>query len=298
VLIIATIVILVMYVVMAYMATYAAASVGQTTLPNGDRWSFFDAYSFLSYSASLSQAGVPQLTIRVQTIAEMIGLGLGMGEVNSILLFLFAILWIVNDFPPFVLTASRILFAMSLDGVLPKSLVKVNRFHSPVYAVILVGVFAVLGALGAGGSCVICTGGSWSPGGPLGNALNAIFVDGVPSTDLLDAIFFSLFSLAVLLLPFRQKQFFDRAYFKPGGKLGVATVGVAGLIANSLIGWEVLISPGDSYNILAPTSDNLYALGFTALLGVIGTLIYAFYRFGPSNEKVNYSAIFSEIPPE
>jgi amino acid transporter len=298
VLIIAMIVVLVMYVTMAYAATYATASVGQTTLPNGDRWSFFEAYSFLSYSGSLSQAGLPQLTLRVQTIAEMIGLALGMGEFNSILLFLFAILWIVNDFPPFILTASRILFAMSFDRVLPKSLAKVNRFHSPVYAVILVGIFAVLGVLGAGGSCVVCTGGSWSPGGSLGNALNAIFVDGVYSTDLLDVIFFSLFSVAVLLLPFRQKRLFDRAYFKPGGKLGVATIGVAGLIANLVIGWEVLVSPSDAYSILAPTSDNWFALGFTALLGIIGALIYTYYRFGPSRKQVDYSVIFSEIPPE
>ncbi len=49
VLIIATIVIIVLYVTNGYFAVYAASSVGQITLPNGDRWSFFDAYSFLSY---------------------------------------------------------------------------------------------------------------------------------------------------------------------------------------------------------------------------------------------------------
>jgi len=297
VLIIASIVVIIMYVTVAHIATYAAASVGQTTLPNGDKWSFLEAYSFLSWSGSLAQAGVPPLTFRLQTVPEMVGLALGFGNLN-ILIFLFAVLWIVNDFPAFILTSSRILFAMSFDRVLPASLSKVNRFHSPVNAVILVGTFAVLGLLGAGGSCVVCTGGSWSLGGPLGVALNAIFVDGVYSTDLLDVVFFSLFSLAVLLLPFRQRRLFDRAYFKPGGKLGVAVVGLAGVIANIVIGWEVLVSPGDSYNILAPNSDNWYALGFTVFLGVIGCLIYAYYRLGPSGRKVDYLAIFSEIPPD
>jgi len=169
---------------------------------------------------------------------------------------------------------------------------------APVNAIIPVGVFAVLGLLGAGGSCVICTGGSWSPGGPLGDALNSIFVDGVLATDLLDVVFLSLFSLAVLLFPFRQKRLFDLAYFKPGGKLGVASIGLAGLIVNLVIGWAVLVSPADSYNILAPNSDNWFAIGFTVLLGVIGCLIYTYYRLGPPGKKVDYSTIFSDIPPE
>jgi amino acid transporter len=297
VLIIASIVVIFMYVSITQIATYAATSVGQTTLPNGDKWSFFEAYSFLSWSGSLTQAGVPPITFRLQTVPEMVGLALGLGNLN-ILVFLFAVLWIVNDFPAFILTSSRILFAMSVDRVLPASLSKANRFHSPVNAVILVGIFAVLGLLGAGGSCVVCTGDSWSPGGPIGNALNAIFIDGVYSTDLLDVVFFSLFSVAVLLLPFRGKKFFDRTYFKPGGRMGVAAIGLAGVIANLVIGWEVLISPGDSYNILAPNSDNWFAIGFTVLLGLIGCLIYGSYRLGPSRRKVDYSTIFSEIPPE
>jgi len=297
ILIIATILIVVIYVTMTYATTYAAASIDQITLPNGDRWSFFDAYSYLSYSGNLAQAGVPPLTARVQTIAEMIGLGLGMGKLNSILLFLFGVLWIFNDMPAFILTASRILFAMSFDRVLPSSLCKVNRFGSPSYAVILVGIFALIGLMGGSGSCIICTGGSLNPGGALGGILNAVSVDGISATDLLDVVFFSLFSVAVILLPFRGRRFFDRAHFKPGGKLGVTSIGVAGLIANLIIGWEVLISPTDSYNLLAPTWDNWFSLGMTAFFGIIGSLIYSYYRLG-AGKQIDYSTIFSRIPPE
>jgi amino acid transporter len=296
VLIIATIVIIVMYVTNAYFAAYAAASVGQITLPNGNRWSFFDAYSFLSYSGSVGQAGVPALRLFVPTLAAMTGMGLGLGSLN-ILLFLFAILWIVNDIPPFILTASRILFAMSFDRVLPTSFAKVNnRFLSPVNAVVLVGVFAVFGVLAE--PCVVCTGGTWSPGGPVGNVLNGIFLNGIFATDLLDVVFFSLFALAVLLFPFRQRRAFDAAYFKPGGRTGVVAIGLTALIANLIIGWAVLTSSADSYNILAPTSDNWYALGFDLLLGIIGAAIYGYYKWGPSRKQVDYTGIFSEIPPE
>lgn len=296
VLIIATIVIIVLYVTNGYFAAYAASSVGQITLPNGDRWSFFDAYSFLSYAGSLSQAGLPTGRLLVPTLAAMSGMGLGLGSLN-ILLFLFSVLWVVNDLPPFILTASRLIFAMSFDRVLPTSLAKVNsRFHSPVNAIVLVGVFAVLGSLGS--SCVLCTGDSWSPGGPLGDVLNGIFFNGIGAVDLLDVVFFSLFALAVLLFPFRQRHVFDAAYFKPGGRIGVAAIGLTGLIANLIIGWAVLTSSVDSYNILAPNSDNWYALGFDLLLGIIGAAIYGYYKWGPSKKHVDYATIFSEIPPD
>lgn len=296
VLIVATIVTIVMYVAVAYFAAYAAASVGQITLPNGNKWSFFDAYSFLSWAGSNRQAGVPALRLLVPTLAAMSGIGLGLGSLN-ILLFLFAILWIVNDIPPFILTASRILFAMSLDRVLPASFAKVNnRFHSPVNAVILVGILAVFGVLAE--PCVACTRGSWSPGGPIGDVLNGIFLNGILATDLLDVVFFSLFALAVLFLPFRQRRVFDAAYFKPGGRIGVAAIGLTGLIANLIIGWAVLTSSADSYNILALTSDNWYALGFDLLLGIIGLAIYRYYKWGPSKKHVDYTRIFSELPPE
>jgi len=69
-------------------------------------------------------------------------------------------------------------------------------------------------------------------------------------------------------------------------------------VANLTIAWLILTSPQDAYNILAPTSANWYALGSTALFGIIGAVIYAYHRYGPPKKQFNYSAIFREIPPE
>jgi APA family basic amino acid/polyamine antiporter len=299
VVIIAPIIIMIIYVTMAAFGTYSAASVGHVTLPNGNKWSFFEAYSYLSGFMPgnyLQQAGLPNVPASIPVVASMVGMGLGLGSLN-ILLFIFSLLWIVNDLPAMALVGSRVLFAMSFDRVLPAPLSKVNnRFNSPIYATILVGAFAVLGALSE--TCVVCTGGSWSSRGPLGDVLTSVFSNGFLNTDLLDAVFFSLFALAVVLFPFRQKRMYDSAPFKPGGKLGVLVVGLAGLTANLVIAWLVLTTPLGSYNILSPTPANWFALEFTGLLGVIGALIYAYYRFGPSRKEVDYSTIFSEIPPE
>jgi amino acid transporter len=297
VLLIASLIIMTMYLTMTVLGSYAAAAVGQITLPNGDRWSLLEAYSYLSYGAgSTLQAGVPAIRLDIISLASMVGIGTGLRSLN-ILLLIFGIMWIINDLPAFALVGSRLIFAMSFDRILPVSLCKVNdRFHSPIYAVVLMGMFALLGALSQ--TCIVCYGGSWAPSGIVGGVLTNVFGYGFSNVDLMDAVFFSLFALAVVLFPFRLKRNFDSATFKPGGKVGVVAIGLAGLIANLIIAWLILTSPYDAYNVLAPNSYNWFTLGFTGLLGVIGCLIYANYRYRPQAKEIDYSAIFSEIPPE
>ena len=295
VLLVSSVIIMVAYMVVSGLGAYATAALGRTTLPNGNTWTFFEAYSYLSYGGGdLAKAGVPAIKAWTTTIAAMTGIGLNLSSLNW-LLFIFGILWVANDIPPFILTASRILFAMAFDRVLPGSFANVNeRFHSPVNATIATGVFGMLGCFSESG--VISNGGSWSPGGALGGALNGIFSIGVSSTDLMDAVFFTLFALALIMLPYRKKEIYDTAPFKIGGKAGMVVIGILGVGANLVLDWMILTAPQDSYNILAPTSDNWFAIGFTVLLGLIGAGMYAYYKYG--KKDVDYSTIFAEIPPE
>jgi amino acid transporter len=294
VLVVSSIVIMAMYMIVSSFAAFATAALGRTTV-NGNVWTFFEAYSYLSYGAgNLATAGVPAVKAWTTTIAAFTGIGVGLAPLNW-LLFLFGILWVANDIPPFILTASRILFAMAFDRVLPGSLANVNeRFHSPVNATIVTGVFALLGCFSESG--VASTGGSWSPGGSVGGLMSSVFSIGVASTDLFDAVFFTLFALALVLLPFRRPQIFETSPIKLGGKAGTAFIGVLGVGANLVLDWMILTAPQDSYNILAPTGDNWFAIGFTVLLGVAGVLMYAYYKYG--HKDVDYSTIFTEIPPE
>ena len=295
VLLISSVVIMVMYMLVSSLAAYAAAALGRVTLSNGNTWSFFEAYSYLSYGAgNLATAGVPAVKAWTTTIAAFTGLGLNLGTLNW-LLFIFGILWVANDIPPFILTASRVLFAMAFDRVLPGSLASVNeRFHSPVNATIATGVFGLLGCFSESG--VISNGGSWNPGGAAGGVLNSVFSIGVASTDLFDAVFFTLFALALVLLPYRRPKIFETAPFKIGGKTGTAFIGVLGVGANLVLDWMILTAPQDSYNILAPTGDNWFAIGFTVALGLVGAAMYWYYKYG--KKDVDYSTIFTEIPPE
>ena len=298
VLLLSSVIIMVAYMVVSSLGAYAAAALGRVTLPNGNTWSFFEAYSWLSYGGGdLAKAGVPAVKAWTTTIAAFTGIGLGLSSLNW-LLFIFGILWVANDIPPFILTASRVLFAMAFDRVLPASLASVNeRFHSPVNATIATGVFGLLGCFSESG--VVSNGGSWNPGGAAGGLLNSVFSIGVASTDLFDAVFFTLFALALILLPIRRKQIYEMAPVKWGGKTGVMLIGALGLVANLVLDYMILTAPQDSYNV-GPnmTGDNWFAILFTVALGIVGILMYGWYKWGPSKKNVDYSTIFAEIPPE
>jgi amino acid transporter len=292
VLLLASVVIVAAYVTVSSFGAYAAAAIGRTTLPNGNTWSFFEAYSWLSYGGGdLSPTGLPGAW--TTTIAALTGIGMGMGTLNW-LLFIFGILWVANDIPPFILTASRILFAMAFDRVLPSSLASVNeRFHSPVNATILTGLFGLLGCFSESG----VMSGSWNLGGQAGAIVSNIFSIGVASTDLFDAVFFTLFALALVMLPYKKPKIFETMPFKIGGKTGTMLIGVVGVIANLVLDYMILTAPQDSYNI-GPnmTEGNWFAIGFTVFLGIVGLAMYAYYKYG--KKDVDYTTIFTEIPPE
>jgi len=286
VLLLSSFIIIIMYVLVSSLAAYASAALGRVTLPNGNVWSFFEAYAYMSYGAGhLANTGLPVIKAWSTTIAGMTGIGLGLSSLNWLVL-IFAIFWVANDIPPFILTASRILFAMAFDRVLPNKLADVNeRFHSPVNATIVCGVFAILGCFSESG--VLSTGGSWNPGaGFLGNGLNFIFSTGVASTDIFDAAFFSLFALSLVFLPFRKSaaRIYETAPVKYGGKTGMAIIGIVGVCANIYLDYMIISAEYQAFWMLLAT-------------GVLAAIIYVYYKYGKAKE-VDYSTIFAQIPPE
>jgi len=297
---IASVIIIAVYLTVSSLAGYSAAALGRVTLANGNTWSFFEAYSFLSYGGgNLVQAGVPAIKGWSSTIAAMTGIGLGLGSLNW-LIFIFAVLWVANDIPPFILTASRLLFALAFDRVLPASLANVNeRFHAPVNAVIATAVFGLLGVFSEAG--VISAGGSWNPGGVIGGYLNVIFASGVQLTDFYDFIFFAIFTLALVVLPYRRPKIYETAPFKLGGKTGVVLIGVIGTLGNFVGVYIMLTAPTYSFNFGAwpnMTADNWFCVGFTLAIAILSYLVYAYYKYGPASKTVDYRTIFTEIPPE
>ena len=301
-LVFASVLIIALYVGISLAAGGAVKGVGSVTLSNGNTYSLFTAWSYLSFGAGdLGKANLPGVGLWTTTVAGLTGNAIGLGSLNAILV-VFGVFWIANDIPPFILTASRILFAMSFDRVLPTRLSNINdRFHSPMYAVVVTGVVAILGCFSESG--VVDNGNAWNAGG--NTVLSSILGSsgGVGVTDIQDSLFFTLFTLALVILPLRasRKQIYETAPYKPGGKWGMVLLGAAGFAANLFVDYEFAIAPGGDFglgtvNWTSPTLFfDIFPFFFMIILAVVGVLIYYVHRM---RKGISYATIFAQIPPE
>src|SRR5438552_11177388 len=89
---------------------------------------------------------------------------------------------------------------MSFDRVLPAPLANVNdRFHSPINAVIIVGIVALLGCFSE--STILDPGGTLNPGNNAAIAAILGSGGGVQITDFYDSFSLTLFTLSPVILP-------------------------------------------------------------------------------------------------
>jgi basic amino acid/polyamine antiporter, APA family len=303
-LVIASLLIIALYVSISIVASSAVKGVASVTLPNGNTYSLLTAWSWLSYGCSppasstasncLVYAGLPNVKLWTTTIAGLTGNGIGLGGLN-VLLVVFGVFWIANDIPPFILTGSRILFAMSFDRVLPSRLSNINdRFHSPVIAVIATGIVGILGCFSESG--IVDAGGTLNKAG--NTVLSQILGSGggVQITDFYDSFFFTLFTLSLVILPLRasRRQIFETAPYKPGGKWGMVLLGLAGFGANLFVDYEFGVAPGGDFAI-ASSSPVTYAIIFALAVAILGVVIFYVHRM---RKGIAYSTIFAQIPPE
>jgi len=286
----ANVFIVLLYITISMVAARAAMMVGQPTgAYSGQPYSFFSAYSYLSYGAGQPGrdwlAGVGVGRAWMPNIAAFAAQGFGMTWFLG-LIPIFAVLWVANDIPPFILTSSRIIFAMAFDRVLPEKLAEVNeRWHSPMWAVVITMFVAFIGNFAESDVFPKWLGSD----NILSKYINS--GGGVVATDIWDTIFFLLASVAGLMFVARRKEIYERSSYKPsiGGFPLITLVGLAATIGNL---W-LLYAITQVYGFAAPEPWI-----FTALLLIVGGVIYAYYRNKGSRIGVDYSTIYAEIPPE
>jgi len=270
---IANIVIVTLYVTISYVSSHAAMLVGKI----GD-YSFFSAYAFLSYGGGTLPEGMGRAWMPV--IAGFQAAGMGLTWFLAVIP-IFAVLWVANDIPPFIITSSRIIFAMSFDRVLPEKLSEVNeRWHSPTNAILVTMVVAFIGCLGESDILV-----KYLPGNIITAYINS--GGGVAATDIWDTIFFLTSSIAGMLLVFRRNDIYEKSPYKPGKWL-VAGIGLIATLANIYLLYLV----GTGYGSASEPWI------FTVFLLVVGFIIYYYYRTKGSRVGVDYATIYAEIPPE
>lgn len=279
-------VIIILYMSVSALMARAASMVGKV----GD-FSFLPAVAFLNYGGgSFAQAGLPQVGGWMPVMAAIQASGIGLGAGFMFILVLFAALWVANDIPPFILTSSRMIFAMAFDRLLPGKLANVNqRWHSPMNAILFVSVVSLIGAAAEADLFV-----RWE-GGLLHSVINP--AGAIGATDIWDAIFFTLCALAAVFFPFRKAGIFEKSPFR-AGKWFVVGMGVAAVLGNAWLFWIIATNP-HGWNLfgirnLATAMPFLFSIA----LILVGLGIYQFFTRRARVTGVELTTIFTEIPPD
>jgi amino acid transporter len=322
------------FIILGIYVTISFLMGAASTVGDVQGWSLFDSLGFIDWgsktgtTAQLDAANEVRGFAWMPFIAMMVATGMGFGILN-IAFAIAGVLWLANDLPPFVVTSSRILFAMSFDRSMPEIFAKVDeRWHSPTNAIIFTALVAFMGVFAEADFF----GDSAYPGG-LDIPILGIFMNpsgGVVVTDLLDALFFTTACIAAILLPSRLKDVYDRAAWKPKlfGREAVWVIGWVALIANMYINLFLLGAVGVLNHLtdppipflpplipnLAPTGPLGFLFGgsLNDLLGswdfwapwilimwvVIGIIIYFVVKTYYSRRGVDFSTIYASIPPE
>lgn len=279
-------IIVLVYVSINLLLSRAGGSIGKV----GD-WSLLQAVAYLRFGGG-DYGSLPSVGAWMPTFAFMQANGMGMGWF-AWLIIIFAAFWVANDIPPFILTSSRIIFAMAFDRVLPDWLAAVNeRWHSPVNAVVFTGAVALIGCASEAGN--------FSAGQPwyLGHGIELIFATGVAATDLWDGVFFTLMALAAFYFPIKKPDVFAKAPFKYS-KGTVQLIAALAILGNL---WFDYIFMTDAHGFGLPGSlgsiDGAFPFLFSIALLLIWTAVYYYYRGKSKTTGVDYQTIYQEIPPD
>ncbi len=234
--------------------------------------------------AAMAQKGLPTIGGWMPCIADIQATGIGIDWLMIVLL-IFAALWVANDIPPFILTSSRMIFAMAFDGMLPKTLARVNaKWHSPINAVIFVSLVSVLGAA--------------AEANIFGKSFPVISSGGVlTNTAIWDAIFFTFCALACVFFPIRKAGIFEKSPFR-ASKSTVMLLGILATAGNGIL-LLVMALGKNGWNLLGLKSiSDAGTFIFSVCLIVAGLLIYQYFSSSSKRTGVELTTIFTEIPPD
>lgn len=290
------IIIMLIYMTISFLLARAGSMVGQA-----GGFSLVDAVGFLGAGAgSYADANLPSIGPWMPTFAGIVAygqFGAAGGRLFGWLLLAFAALWVANDIPPFILTCSRMMFAMGFDRILPEWVADINeKWHSPVNAIIVTSVAALLG--------VVAEAELFGPGGlnlaiihhPFGQQWISS-AGAVVATDLWDALFFSGVALSCALFPSRMPEVFDRAPWRQS-RTTVVTLGWVAFVFNVLLSLLIVFHP-NAYG-WGPLTGNWISINFWFTIVLIGISLGVYY-WGRSRARrvgADLTTIFAEIPPE
>jgi amino acid transporter len=179
---------------------------------------------------------------------------------------------------------TRILFALSFDRVIPAKLADVNeRFHSPHYAALAIGILSILAE----------TLYWYGPGLLTGYLNSAVAVE----------VAYMIPGIAAFLLPFIKKDTYKRLVKPLPGWLsaelaGWPLVSICGLAVAVLWAFGIYteLVPVTNYTYLGSSLD--FALTATVVPIIAALVLYEAARLYHKKHGIDIGLVFKEIPPE
>jgi len=288
-------IIMVVYLLATSLSAISAINAYSWTDPaTGNKWSFFQAYGWLSnYGDNLSTAQVAMRDAAIPNfqeawstgIASFTAQGMGLGAISWIIA-VGGVFWLLNDIPPFLLVASRTFFAMSFDRMMPERFAYVSeRWHAPVWSIIVTAVFAIP-------ACMVEAGfPEWAP--------DYLKFAGVVGTDIFDALFLTLFCVSCMLLPLERRDIYDRAAVKHS--IGfVVLLGFVATLGGSFCLYIFIQQSPWIWSLFTSGAETGDIISAVSLIGTIlaGLLLYIGFMYRNSTKGVDMRTLYINIPPE
>lgn len=201
------------------------------------------------------------LALTNPSLGLLIGIGLYLG-------------WFINT-SGMLLCLSRIVFATSFDRLVPARLADVNdRFRSPHWAIVLIGVIAAAYATLY-----------WNYG----------YVASVLNTSLVIPVGFALPLVATFLFPILKPDLYRRLFGSMKGSSILIVTSLIGALAFGFYGFAET-SPLISGTYLGASLYLAYEVLLALLL--IAVVIYVLGRYSMRKLGIDPKAVFGELPPE
>ncbi len=174
--------------------------------------------------------------------------------------------------------STRIMFASSLDRVLPEKLSYVNpRTHSPLVALIV-------SAIGCEAFLYLII-------------YDQKFTSYFSTAGLATQIAYILISITAIIFPFRKRSIFEASpagRYKVGGFPLLSILGILALAVNLFIAWIFIAGPPLGF-LSVPSS---YSIAFVSGIFLACLVVYAIAWSVRRSQRIDLSLSFSEIPPE
>jgi len=284
------IVIILIYLTISTLLVRSGSMIGQYR-----GFSFIDAVAWMGRGGgSFEEAGLPAVGTWMPIFAGIRAWGIspGVGQLVGLLLIFFGVLWVANDIPPFILSCSRMIFAMALDRVLPEKLANISeKWHAPINAIVVTSIAALLGVFAE--AELFGPNGIW-----LGEKVHSVISSSgaIVATDMWDILFFIGVAIACALFPRRLPEVYDRSAYKQN-RTAVQVLGWLAAAANLLMAYLVI---KEGWGIWF---DNPHALVeapflFSVSLILVGIGLYYWGRGRAARKGADMATIFTEVPPE